>query len=142
MALADTNTILRAYLVTQVALTAIVGTRIISPRLYENCILPAVSFFTRGGTSTPYIPDLPIPSVQFDCWADNPITARNVYRKLYDALQGIQHVAVTIAGTTYYIESAIEEVQGQDLADNSGENSNDIQNYFRVLAFFNIMVKI
>jgi len=142
MSLADTNSILRAYLVTNAALVAVVGTRIYAPRLPENAVLPAIGFFTRGGTSSPYIPDLPVPSVQFDCWADNPITARNVYRKLYDALQGIQHVAVTILGTTYYIESAIEEVQGQDLADNSGENSNDIQNYFRVLTFFNIMVKI
>ena len=142
MSLADTNSILRAYLVTNAALVAVVGTRIYAPRLPENAVLPAIGFFTRGGTSSPYIPDLPVPSVQFDCWADNPITARNVYRKLYDALQGIQHVAVTILGTTYYIESAIEEVQGQDLMDNPGENSNDIQNYFRVLTFFNIMVKI
>lgn len=146
MALADSNQIIRAYLVSGVgataALVAVVGTRIYVPRLPENAILPAIGFFTRGGTSMPYIPDLPTPSVQFDCWADNPITARNVYRKLYDALQGIQHIAVTILGTTYYIESAIEEVQGQDLMDNPGENSNDIPNYFRVLTFFNIMVKI
>ena len=142
MSLADTNSIIRAYLAANAGLVAVVGTRIYAPRLPENAVLPAIGFFTRGGTSSPYIPDLPVPSVEFDCWADNPITARNVYRKLYDALQGIQHIAVTILGTTYYIESAIEEVQGQDLADNSGENSNDIQNYFRVLTFFNIMVKI
>jgi len=146
MSLPDSNQIIRAYLASgagaTAGLVAVVGTRIYVPRLPENAILPAIGFFTRGGTSTPYIPDLPSPSVQFNCWADNPITARNVYRKLYDALQGIQHVAVTILGTTYYIESAIEEVQGQDLADNPGENSNDIQNYFRVLTFFNIMVKI
>jgi len=142
MSLADTNSIIRAYLAANAGLVAVVGTRIYAPRLPENAVLPAIGFFTRGGTSSPYIPDLPVPSVQFDCWADNPITARNVYRKLYDALQGIQHIAVTILGTTYYIESAIEEVQGQDLMDNPGQNANDIPNYFRVLTFFNIMVKI
>jgi len=150
MSLADTNSIIRAYLASgagaTAGLVAMVGTRIYVPRLPENAVLPAIGFFTRGGTSSPYIPDLPVPSVQFDCWADNPITARNVYRKLYDALQGIQHIAVTILGTTYYIESAIEEVQGQDLmdnpGDNPGQNANDIPNYFRVLTFFNIMVKI
>jgi len=142
MSLADTNSIIRAYLAANAGLVAVVGTRIYVPRLPENAALPAIGFFTRGGSSSPYIPDLPVPSVQFDCWADNPITARNVYRKLYDALQGIQHIAVTILGTTYYIESAIEEVQGQDLMDNPGDNANDIPNYFRVLTFFNIMVKI
>ena len=142
MSLADTNSIIRAYLAANAGLVAVVGTRIYAPRLPENAVLPAIGFFTRGGTSSPYIPDLPVPSVEFDCWADDPITARNVYRKLYDALQGIQHIAVTILGTTYYIESAIEEVQGQDLMDNPGDNANDIPNYFRVLTFFNIMVKI
>jgi len=142
MSLADTNSIIRAYLAANAGLVAVVGTRIYAPRLPENAVLPAIGFFTRGGASSPYIPDLPVPSVQFDCWADNPITARNVYRKLYDALQGIQHIAVTILGITYYIESAIEEVQGQDLMDNPGQNANDIPNYFRVLTFFNIMVKI
>ncbi len=90
----DTNSIIRAYLATRVALTGLVGTRIYCPRLPENATLPAVSFFTRGGTSTPYIPGMPEPSVQFDCWADDPIEARKVYRALYDNLQGIQNISV------------------------------------------------
>lgn len=90
----DTNSIIRTYLATQTVLTTLVGARIYCPRLPENSPLPAISFFTRGGTSTPYIPGMPAPSVQFDCWADNPIEARKVYRALYDSLQGIQNVSV------------------------------------------------
>jgi len=131
MSITDTNSVIRAYLVTCGTLTALVGTRIYCPRLPENATLPAVSFFTRGGTSTPYIPGIPEPSVQFDCWADNPIDARNVYNKLYDNLQGIQNITVG----AYKILSAIEEVQGQDLVDS------EIPNYFRVLTFFSIMVR-
>ena len=114
---------------------AVVGTDIYCPRLPENISPPAIGFFTRGGTATPYIPDMPSPSVQFDCWGTTSIEAREVYRALYDALQGIQNVKVTISGTDYYILSAIEEVQGQDLVDQ------DIQNYFRVLCFFEIMLR-
>ena len=135
MAIADTNTILRTYLITQLALTAIVGTRIYIPRLPENATLPAIGFFTRGGMSTPYIPGIINPSVQFDCWADNPITARQIYRALYDVLQGIQNQAVVIAPNTYYIMAAREEVQGQDLVDT------DIQGYFRVLTFFDVEIR-
>ena len=135
MTLADTNKIIRAYLAADAGLTALVGQRIYCPRLPENATLPAVSFFTRGGTSSPYIPDLPSPSVQFDCWADDPIEARQVYRALYDALQGLQNQNVVIGATTYHILSAIEEVQGQDLVDV------EIPNYFRVLTFFEIMAR-
>ena len=155
MSLVDSNTILRAYLCPTVtpgafsgdprlALIGLVGARIYSPRLPENATLPAIGFFTRGGTSTPYIPDLPSPSVQFDCWAKTKevagveipgsIPARQVYRALYDALQGIENIKVTIGAIDYYILSAIEEVQGQDLQD-------EIQGYYRVLTFFQIMVR-
>jgi len=131
MAITDTNSVIRAYLATCTTLTALVGARIYCPRLPENATLPAVSFFTRGGTSTPYIPGMPEPSVQFDCWADNPIDAREIYRALYDSLQGIQNVVVG----AYQIMSAIEEVQGQDLVDET------IPNYFRTLTFFSIMIR-
>ncbi len=138
MTLPDVNAIVRAYLADAVvnpALDALVNGRIYCPRLPENAALPAIGFFTRGGTSSPYIPDLPNPSCQFDCWANNPIVARQVYRALYDALQGIQDTKVTIGLTDYYILSAIEEVQGQDLVDV------EIPNYFRVLTFFSIIVR-
>ena len=136
MSVADTNAILKEYLDTCTTLTALVkaageSARIYCPRLPENATLPAVNFFTRGGTSTPYIPGIPEPSVQFDCWASSPIVARQVYRALYDNLQGIQNVKVG----DYYIMSAIEEVQGQDLVDS------EIQGYFRTLAFFKFVIK-
>ena len=136
MAIADTNSIIRAYLVTCATLTALVTNAdttfgIYSPRLKADAELPAVSFFTRGGISTPYIPGLPEPSVQFDCWADNLADAREVYRALYDNLQGIQNITVG----SYKILGAQEEVQGQDLVDV------EIPNYFRVLTFFSFMIK-
>ena len=139
MSIIDSNVVVRAYLASgagaTAALVALVGTRIYCPRLPENATLPAVGFFTRGGVSTPYIPDIVTPSKQFDCWGSSPIIARQVYGALYDALQGIQNVKVTILGVDYYIASAREEVQGQDLVDV------EIPNYFRVLTFFEIMIK-
>lgn len=137
----DTNAIIRAYLVGQTVLTDIVNTRIYCPRLPEGATLPAVGFFVRGGVSTPYIPGIITPSIQFDCWAEDttikagPIGAREVYRALYDVLQGIQNITVTVGGSDYEIMSAIEEVQGQDLQDI------DIPNYYRVVTFFRLMIR-
>jgi len=131
----DTNSIIREYLVNQATLTDIVGTHIYCPRLPENTTLPAVGFLTRGGTSTPYIPGIVSPSVQFDCWGTSPLVARQVYRALYDILQGIQNESVTVDGSDYVILSAREEVQGQDLQDI------DAPNYYRVLTFFSIMIR-
>ena len=132
--IADTNKIIRDYLITQTDLTDLVGGanfRIYCPRLPENAILPAVSFFTRGGITNPHIEKIVSPSVQFKCWADNAIDAREVYRALFSALQGIQMVTVG----SYSILSAREEVQGQDLQDV------DIQGYFNVLTFFEVMIR-
>jgi len=131
MAIADINSIIRAYLATCGTLTALIGgatPRIYCPRLPENATLPAVSFFSRGGSSDPYIPGIVTPSIQFDCWADNLIDARQVYRALYDNLQGVQNYP-------YEILSAIEEVHGQDLVDEL------VPNYFRTLTFFSIMIR-
>lgn len=134
----DSNKIIRAYLVTQATLTALVGgatPRIYCPRLPENADLPAVSFFTRGGISNPHIEKIVNPSVQIQCWADSPIGARKVYDALFTVLQGIQMTNVVVGGTTYAILSAIEEVQGQDLVDV------EIPNYFNVLSFFEFMIR-
>jgi len=135
MSLPDTNAIVRIYLRTPSTLAdpfiALIGDNIYCPRAPENADLPNVTFFTRGGISTPYIPDLASPSLQFDCWADDPIEAREIYRALYDALQGIQNVSVG----SNTILSAIEEVHGQDLVDI------DIPGRFRVLSFWEIIVK-
>ena len=149
MSLMDTNAVILKYLSTASAATnpllALVKaggiTRIYCPRAPENAILPNVTFFTRGGISTPYIPDIPSPSVQFDCWAESSATesgniiARRVYRALYDALQGIQNINVVIGADTYVILGAREEVQGQDLVDI------DILGRFRVLTFFEVMIR-
>lgn len=134
MSLPDTNKIILAYLNTKAGVTALVSDRIYCPSAPENALLPNITFFTRGGTSTPYIPDLTSPSKQFDCWATDPIVARQVYRALYDALQGLERTAVTIGATTNYILSAIEEVQGQDLVD-------EIPGRYRVLTFFEIIIR-
>lgn len=99
----DTNSIIYAYLVAQTTLTAVVGTRIYCPRLPENATLPALGFFTRGGSSTPYIPGIVTPSVQFDCWAESPQGARQVYRALYDVLQGIQNQAIVGNVLSYWV---------------------------------------
>ena len=133
MANEDTNKIVREYLVNQSTLTAVVSTRIYVPRLPENTTLPAIGFFTRGGTATPYIPGIPQPSIQFDCWGATPIVARQVYGLLYDVLQGIQRQTVTVDGNDYIIHSAIEEVQGQDLQD-------EIKDYYRVMTFFSFII--
>jgi hypothetical protein len=146
MSLPDSNAIVEAYLKTDVALHALVGDSIYVGSLPEKATLPAVTFQTRGGTANPHIPDLPNPSKQFKTWAkhteaggvetDGRITARQVYRALYDALQGKQFIKVTMPDTTTrYILSAVEEVQGQDLEDP------EVPGYFSVLTFFSIIVR-
>lgn len=142
MALVDTNILIRTYLLTSSVLTdpliALIGgasPRLYCPRLPEGAALPAISFFTRGGSADPEVPNIFSPSVQFDCWAENLIDARKVYRALYDALAGLGNAAITIDGMTYYITKAREEVQGQDLQDV------DVPGYFRVLTFYSITVR-
>ena len=131
----DTNSIIRAFLVDQTVLTAVVATRIHCPNLPQDETLPALGFLTVTGLSNPYIPGIVNPTVQFDCWGESPIAAREVYRAVYDVLQGIQNQTVTVDGTDYSIMSAIEELQGQDLQDV------DIPNYYRVLTTFYFMIR-
>ena len=139
MSLVDTNRLIRDYLTTSSTetdpLILLVSTRIYCLRLPEDVVLPAISYFTRGGIADPAVPNIFSPSIQFDCWDDNLEDAREVYRALYDALQGLGNAAITIGGVTYYITKAREEVQGQDLVDV------DIQGYYRVLTFYSITVR-
>ena len=130
----DSNSVIRSYLAADPGLVALVGTKIYCPRIPENIALPALGFFTRGGINNPHIELLLNPSKQFDCWGSSPIIARQEYRALYDSLQGIQNIKVTIGAIDYFILSAIEEVQGQDLQD-------EVQGYFRVLTFYQIIVR-
>lgn len=134
MAITDVNAVVRSYLATCGTLTALIGgvnPRIYCPRLPENATLPALSFFSRGGVNNPYIPGIITTSIQVDCWASTSIVARQIYRTLYDNLQGIQDTTVG----AYKILSAIEEVQGQDLVDS------EIPDYFRVLSFWSLMIR-
>ena len=133
----DTNVILRAYLAADLGIIALFAPdppRVYCPRLPENAKLPAVGLFVRGGSSTPYIPGIVSPSFQIDCWDDNLIGARLLYRTVYSALQGIQQQAVVIGLNTYYIKSAREEVQGVDMVDI------EVPSYFRVLTFFEVII--
>ncbi len=130
----DVNSILRKYLAADPGLIGIVGIKIYCPRIPENTTLPALGFFVRGGDSTPYIPPIVEPSFQFDCWGRSPIESRSVYTALYEALQGIENVKVTIAPDDYYIKSAIEEVQGQDV------QSVDYAGYCLVNEFYRIKI--
>lgn len=132
---ADTNSIIRSYLLSKTTLTDIVGQRIYCPRLPKDTVLPALGFFTRGGTPITCIREIEIPSVQFDCWAESPIAARLIYSALCEILQDIQLVPVTFDGHIYSIIHALREVEGQDLVDI------DIPNYFRVLTYFKMVIR-
>ena len=139
MNLVDTNLLIRTYLltssVTNDPLIALIGAKLYQGRLPLNAVLPAISYLTRGGVASPEVPSVVSPSIQFDCWASNPTGAREVYRALYDAMQGLGNAEVTIGGTTYYITKAREEVQGQDLQDI------DIPSYFEVRTFYSVTVR-
>jgi hypothetical protein len=141
--IADVNFILREYLANQSEITELVSDRIYCPRLPENCALPAIGFFARSGEASPYIPAIVSSSMQIDCWGDSSIIARQVYRAVYESLQGIQRQSVIIdnysecnyGGKPYMILSAIEEVHGQDLQD-------EVPGYFRVLSFWELMTRV
>lgn len=127
----DAKNVVHSYLRAQSALTAIVGSRIYHERLPEDfTIAQAVVFSRRGGVTNPYSPDLLEPSFQFKCYGSTAEDAEEVYRALYDALQGIENQTVG----SDEILSAIEEVQGQDLRDPETD-------WPFVLTFFQFMVR-
>jgi hypothetical protein len=136
----DTNIIIRTYLLTSAGITSLVGSKIYCPRAPENAELPNITFFTRGGTSLPIKNGIISPSIQFRCWSDNPIEAREVYQSLFDFLQGLggyydKYQPVLVGANIYYILSAQEEVQGQDVEDT------EIPNRFSVLTFFEFKIR-
>ena len=138
----DVNVIIRTYLLSKAGLTAIVSDRIFCPRIPEGELtLPAIGFRTRGGNTNPQVRQDKSPSFQFDCWGNNPIEARSVYRALYDIFQGIggyyaNYIPVIVGADTYYILSAQEEMPGQDIQDV------DTPNYYKVLAFFRVKIRV
>jgi len=139
----DTNKIIRAYLAAQAGIIAMVGTRVSTLPIKEGVTLPALTFNTRGGRSNPHLYDpvtddgIVSPSVQFTCWAANPIGARALYEALRKVLQGLNMQTVTFNGNDHQIKSAIEEVIGQDREDV------DVPGYFSVITFyaFDILAK-
>jgi len=132
----DTNKIIRAYLAAQAGIIAIVGTRVSARPIKEGFTLPALTFNTVGGKSNPNLYDpvtddgIVSPTVQFTCWADNPIGARALYEALRRALFGLNMETVTIGVNDHQIKKAIEETIGQDREDV------DIPNYFSVITFY------
>lgn len=132
----DTNIVIREYLISKASLTDLVEERIYAANpLPENATLPAIAFFTRGGTSLSAVPTVVSPSVQFTCWADDALEARKIYRALYDVLNGLGNAEITLEGINYYITAALEEVQGQDIQDA------DVKNYWRVVSFYSITIR-
>ena len=132
----DTNIVILTYLLSKTDITDLVGTRVYAANpLPENATLPAINFFVRGGTSIPQVPKVVMPSIQINCWAETPEDSREVYRAVYDVLNGLGNYECTIDGTTYYISGSIEEVQGQDIQDIS------IQEYWNTMAFYQITIR-
>ena len=128
--------IMHTYLSAQAALMALITGGLYSPRLPESKSPPAMAFFVRGGTANPHIPPIPSPSFQFDCWADSPEDAYDIYLELYDTIQGIENQSVTVGGTGYRIMSVVEEVQGQQI------QPVDPKDYHRVLGLFKVMMEV
>jgi len=136
--LVNTNTILREWLVTAgTELFTLVGERVIVAAAmetaegegYDGSTTKFLELFTRGGKSEIRKP-LPQPSVQIKCFGGSykPHDAREVYRALYDRLQG-QHGQETASGR---ILSAYEEGYGADIIDPD-------TNWFYVLSFWRVM---
>ena len=132
----DENVVVREYLIAMPAIAALVGARVYAANpLPENATLPCISFFIRGGSSNPDVPSITVPSFEFNCWANDPIEARSIYRALYDELNGLYDGNVTIDGIVYWIWRAMEESHGQDIQDT------DIPGLWKTMAFFAITIR-
>lgn len=131
----DTNKVIHKLLSSDAGIIALVGTRVYCPRAPENTDKPFLTFKGSGGTGNPYIPDIPEPAVQIDCWAEDLKEAREIYWAVYSLLQGLQGESVTIGANTYRVLSAIEEVAGQDLEDV------DIPGLFRVVSYYRFIIE-
>lgn len=138
----DANKILRTYLLAQPSLTAIVSQRVFCPVVPEGETLPALGFFIRGGDANSSTRKIIRPSFQFDCWGTNQVGARALSTALFDILQGIggyydAFIPVVVGASTFYILSAKEDVQAQDMQEDV-----NLPNYFKVLSFFTIKMQI
>jgi len=132
----NSNIVIRDWLIAQTGITDLVSNRVYAANpLPENVTLPAISFFTRGGSSIAEVPTIIMPSVQFNCWASSNTGAREIYRALYDELNGLNNAQITIDGTDYFILYSREEVQGQDISDES------IPGFWNTMSFYTITIR-
>jgi len=135
----DTNTILRSYLLTQTALTNLIGVgvnaRIYCPRVPDVGVLPCISLFRRGGKVYPAAPNMQEVSFQIDCWANDSSFADQICGAVEDSLNCKNNIVVIVNSNTYYISDIIEETLPQSLQDI------DIPTRFRTLTFFRVLIQ-
>ena len=87
----DVEAEIRAFLVGQAALTALVGARIYAgtdvPAVdYQPSVGPCICFKVRGGRFETEQRGLIAPSVQFKCYGATELEANGCYRTLHDVL--------------------------------------------------------
>lgn len=125
----DANAKIREFLVADVPLVNLCGTRIyagrdVPPEGYNPADGDAITFKIRGG-SPDYDDALLSPSVQFKCYGATELAAMACYRALYDALHN---------GTGATVLHGESEILGQALEEP------DTQWTF-VLAYFTVMLR-
>jgi hypothetical protein len=125
----DAHTTIRAFLLTNAPLVALVGTRLyagrdVPPVGYKPLDGPCITFKVRGG-GPDYEDALLNPSVQFKCYDDTETECYALYRALYAAVQN---------GTSATVLHAETETLGQVLSEP------DTGWYF-TLAYFKFMLR-
>ncbi|HWR36372.1 MAG TPA: hypothetical protein VN622_10935 [Clostridia bacterium] len=132
----DSNAALRAWLLSDPAIVALVGGRVYWPTLPQDHLPErdglAITVSTRGGRSDAEMPIIN-PSVQIETWAPagEHVRAREVYRAIYDLLHGACGIDL---GANGYVLSCLEEVQGQDSIDPETK-------WATVLSFYRLMMR-
>lgn len=126
----DSNEVVRAFLVAQPEIQAVVDQRVFCPRIPEDSELPAIGLHTAAGHGLEKLPEVFSASVQIDCWASTLMEAREVYRTVYDVMQwrwGLTSGASTLL-------SIYEETHGQDMPE-------EPLHYWRVLSQWRITIQ-
>ena len=125
----DALGLIRAHLMTNAALAALVGERIyggrdVPPVGYKPGDGPCITFKIRGGGAD-YDDALLLPSVQFECYDLSEQKANNAYEALYEALHNS-----TGANVLY----GLVDVLGQTLEEPA-------TGWYFVLSYFTIMLR-
>ena len=113
MAVCDPKTIISSFLVSTVtaALTAMrvkTGTRIYTRLPIAFALQQALTFRITATTENQNIPEIVECAVEFHCWGASEAQATEVSRLLYDALQGIERIAV---GSNYILNAEHNSTQ-------------------------------